>query len=71
MSTLNQTNCIFEVHEGNRVFVCAIKSIDGGKDLLINYNLNRVDTTRLIWMWYIQQFTQPFINYLNILSIFH
>ena len=43
-STLKQPNCIFEAHEGNHVFVCAIKSIDGGEELLINYNLNRVDT---------------------------
>ena len=37
-STLKQPNCIFESHEGNRVFVCAIKSIVGGEELLINYN---------------------------------
>ena len=43
-STLKQPNCIFELCEGNRVFVCAIKSIFVGKELLINYNLNHVDT---------------------------
>ena len=43
-STIKQTNYIFEGHEGNRVFVCAIKSIAAGEDALINYNLNRVDT---------------------------
>ena len=43
-STLKQPNYIFEVHEGNRVFVCAIKSIAAGEELLINYNLNQVDT---------------------------
>ena len=43
-STLKQPNCIFESREGNCVFVCAIKSIAAGKELLINYNLNRVDT---------------------------
>ena len=42
--TLKQTNCTFELHEGNFVFVCAIKSISAGEELLINYNLNRVDT---------------------------
>ena len=42
--TLKQPNCIFESHEGNRVFVCAIKSIAAREELLINYNLNRVDT---------------------------
>ena len=43
-STLKQPNYIFEGHEGNRVFVCAIKSIAAGEEMLINYNLNRVDT---------------------------
>ena len=37
----NKPNCIFEGHEGNHVFVCAIKSIDVGEELLINYNFNR------------------------------
>ena len=43
-STLKQPNFIFESHEGNCVFVCAIKSIAAGEELLIDYNLNRVDT---------------------------
>ena len=43
-STLKKPNCIFEGHEGNCVFVCPIKSIVVGEELLINYNLNRVDT---------------------------
>ena len=43
-STLKKPNCVFEVHEENHVFVCAIKSITAGEELLINYNLNRVDT---------------------------
>ena len=43
-STLKKLNCIFKVHEGNHVFVCAIKSIASEEELLINYNLNRVDT---------------------------
>ena len=46
-STLKQPNCIFQSHEGNLVFVCAIKSIADGKELLINYNLNRVDTNNV------------------------
>ena len=37
-------NCVFEGREGNYVFVCAIKSIDVGEELLIDYNLNRIDT---------------------------
>ena len=43
-STLKQPSYIFELCEGNRFFVCDIKSIDVGEELLINYNLNRVDT---------------------------
>ena len=45
--TLKQTNCIFEGHEGNRVFVCAIKSIVAWEQLFISYNLNRVDTNKV------------------------
>jgi hypothetical protein len=44
MTTNKQPNCIFEGREGNRVFVCAIKSIVAGEELLIDYNLNRIDT---------------------------
>lgn len=36
-------NFIFEGHEWNCVFVCAIKSIVAWEYLLINYNLNRID----------------------------
>ena len=43
-STIKQPNCIFEAREGNRVFICAIKSIHAGEELLIDYNLNRIDT---------------------------
>ena len=43
-STLKQPNCIFESRERNHDFVCAIKSIAAGEELLINYNLNCVDT---------------------------
>ena len=43
-STLKKPNCIFESCEGNYVFVFAIKSIVAGEELLINYNLNCVDT---------------------------
>ena len=46
-STLKQPNYIFESREGNRVFVCAIKSIVDGEELLIDYNLNCVDTNNV------------------------
>jgi hypothetical protein len=43
-STNKQPYSVFEGWEGNCVFVCAIKSIAAGEYLLINYNLNRIDT---------------------------
>ena len=46
-STNKQPNCIFEACEGNRVFVCAIKSISLGENLLIDYNLNRINTKKV------------------------
>ena len=41
-TTNKQPNCIFEVWERNRVFICAIKSITAGEELLIDYNLNQI-----------------------------
>jgi hypothetical protein len=42
-TTNKRPNCIFQRCEGNHVFVCAIKSISAGEELLIDYNLNRID----------------------------
>ena len=36
-------NCLFEGGEGNRVFVCAKKTIAAGEELLIDYGLNRTN----------------------------
>ena len=47
MSTNKLVNCIFKAHEGNHVFVCGIKSISAGEDLLIDYNLNCIDTKKI------------------------
>ena len=41
--TRKESNCIFEEREGNRIFVCAVKTIKAGKELLVDYNMNRVD----------------------------
>ena len=46
-STLKQPNCIFKSREGKNFFVCAIKSIAAGEELLIDYNLNSVDTNNI------------------------
>ena len=43
-STIKKFDCIFEAREGNRVFLCVIKSICAGEELLIDYNLNHIDT---------------------------
>lgn len=43
-TTNTKPNWIFEGHEGNCVFVCAIKSITAREELLIDYNLNRIHT---------------------------
>ena len=45
-STIKQPNCRFEAREGNRVFICVIKSIRVGEELLIDYNLNCIDTNK-------------------------
>ena len=46
------SNCIFKAHKRNQVFVCVIKSISVGEELLIDYNLNHADTKNsLSWDW--------------------
>ena len=42
-TTYKLPNCIFEGREGNRVFICATKSIVASEELLIDYNLNQID----------------------------
>ena len=44
VSTNKWSNFIFKPHKGNCVFLCSIKSISVGEELLIDYNLNCVDT---------------------------
>ena len=43
VATIKKPNFIFEACEGNHIFVCATKTIFPGEELLINYNLNRID----------------------------
>ena len=64
-STVKKPNYIFEGHEQNHVFVCAIKSIVAGEELLIDYNLNHVDTNNVSMVVVQKQFSHPFINYFN------
>ena len=42
-TTRKEPNCIFEEPEHNRIFLCAVKTITTGEELLVDYNLNRVD----------------------------
>ena len=41
-------NCEFEGHEEHRIFVCATKTILPGEELLIDYNLNRIDVDSMV-----------------------
>jgi hypothetical protein len=43
VATTKKPNCIFEAREGNRIFVCATKTIVPCEKLLIDYNLNPID----------------------------
>ena len=43
VTTNKWPNWLFEGREGNHVFICAIKSIAGGEEILIDYNLNGID----------------------------
>ena len=43
VATTKKLNCIFEACEGNCIFICATKTIVLGEELLIDYNLNRID----------------------------
>ena len=49
-STSKQPKCIFEAREGNEVFVCAIKSVSAGEELLIDYHLNHIDINKVTIM---------------------
>ena len=52
VSTNKLVNYIFKEHKKNHVFLCLIKSISAREELLIDYNLNRVDTKKIIsWDW--------------------
>ena len=48
VTTTKQPNCEFEGREEHRIFVCAIKTILLGEELLIDYNLNRIDVASMV-----------------------
>jgi len=43
-SIIKPPNCLFEGPDGNWIVVCAIKTIAKRKELLIDYDLNQIDT---------------------------
>ena len=43
VTTTKKLNCEFKGCKEHRIFVCATKTILLGEELLINYNLNRID----------------------------
>lgn len=43
-TTSNRLNCIFDGHERNQVFIWVIKSIVAKEELLVDYDLNWIDT---------------------------
>jgi len=48
VTTTKQLNCEFEGREEHRIFVCATKIILPGEELLIDYNLNRIDVASMV-----------------------
>ena len=48
VTTNKQPNCEFEGRKEHRIFVCARKTILPGEELLIDYNLNRIDVASMV-----------------------
>ena len=48
MTATKQLNFEFEGRKEHRIFVCATKTILPGEELLIDYNLNRIDVASMV-----------------------
>ena len=48
VTTTKKLICKFKGREEHRIFVCATKTILPGEELLINYNLNRIDVASTV-----------------------
>ena len=48
MIETKKPNCEFEGCKEHRIFVCATKTILPGEELLIDYNLNRIDVASMV-----------------------
>ena len=48
VTATKKPNCEFEGREEHRIFVCATKKILLGEELLIDYNLNRIDVASMV-----------------------
>jgi hypothetical protein len=69
-TTRKKPNCIFEGREGNQIFVCAVKTIVAGEELLIDYDLNRIDgSTAIMGVNMFYQYTKPVINVFLFISL--
>jgi hypothetical protein len=69
-TTRKKPNCIFEGCEGNRIFVCVVKTIVAGEELLIDYDLNRIDgSTAIMGVNMFYQYTKPVINVFLFISL--
>jgi hypothetical protein len=62
-TTRKKPNCIFEGHEGNRKFICVVKTIVVGEELLVDYDFNRNDgITAIVGVNMFYQYTKHVIN---------
>ena len=59
VTTTKQPNCEFEGREEHRIFVCETKNILPGEELLIDYNLNRIDVASMVQCNHGRSHTMP------------
>jgi hypothetical protein len=61
-TTNKQPNCIYEGRKGNRVVMCTIKKIAPEEELLVDYHLNRIETsTNSVWVLMQHLFKKPIL----------
>jgi hypothetical protein len=69
-TTRNQSSCISKGLEGNWIFVCVVKIIVAGENLLIDYDLNRIDGSNdIMGVNLFYQYTKPVINFFFFISL--
>ena len=71
-TTNKQPNFIYEGLEENQVVLCAIKKIALGEELLVDYHLNRIETsTNSVWVLMQHLFKKPLLIALYFFIIFN